>query len=140
MIFLVRHNYLWALSFFLLCLWPVSGKSSTDYTGDLILGYWLFPAKGSSVELYKSGDRYFGRIADVAPMGKQQFGITKNQLLMCDLEFDGEGWSGGKLIHPKTGNRFDVALKMVDSKTIHVTVYKGFRWIGKDFVLTRKQI
>lgn len=137
MVFLRNQTRFGLLSLFLFCL-PVWGKSSVDLTGDQILGYWLFPAKGSSVELYRSGNRYYGRIADVTSTGKQQFGIQKNQLLMSDLVFDGTGWSGGTLIHPRTGNHFDIEIKMVDSQTLSAKVYKGFRWIGKEFVLTRK--
>lgn len=118
-------------------LWPIAVESSTDRTADQILGRWLFPAKGSSVEIYRHGDRYYGRVADVSPVGQHQFGLAKNKLLLSDLAFDGTGWSGGELIHPKTGNRFGVELRLRDSRTLHATVYKGFRWINKEFVLTR---
>lgn len=120
-----------------LLLLPVAVQSSTDRTADQILGRWLFPAKGSSVEIYRSGDRYFGRIADVSPKGQQQFGLTRNKLLLSNLAFDGAGWSGGELIHPKTGNRFSIELRLHDSRTLQATVYKGVRWMNKEFILTR---
>ena len=120
-----------------LLLWPVAGRSSVDHTADQILGRWLFPAKGSSVEIYRSGDRYFGRIADVSLTGQQQFGLVKNKILLSNLLFDGDSWSGGELIHPKTGNHFSIELRLRDSRTLHATVYKGIRWIHKEFVLTR---
>ncbi|MCK8491209.1 MULTISPECIES: DUF2147 domain-containing protein [Spirosoma] len=138
MSFLVFRRYAWASSLLLLCLFPVAGKSSVDHTADQILGYWLFPAKGSSIELYRSGDRYYGRIADVSSVGKDKFGLSKNQLLISDLVFDGNGWSGGELIHPKTGSHFDVEVKMIDSQTLTATVFKGCRWLNKEFILTRK--
>lgn len=132
-----NQGYSWALALFLLVLWPTAGKSSVDSNGDQILGRWLFPAKGSSVEVYKSGDRYFGRIADVSPNGKSQFGVAKNQLLMRNLAFDGTAWTGGELIHPKTGHHFDIELQLRDSQTLTARVYKGFRWLHKEYVLTR---
>ncbi len=135
---LLNQSRLWVLSLFVLMLWPVSGKSSTDHSPDQILGRWLFPAKGSSIDVYRAGDRYFGRIADVSPTGQQQFGLAKNQLLIRNLAFDGSGWSGGELIHPKTGNHFDVELKMRDARTLSATVYKGCRWLHKEYVLTRQ--
>lgn len=131
------QRYFGGLSLLLLFLLPISGKSSTDHSGDQILGRWLFPARGSSVEVYKSGDRYFGRIFDVSPTGKNQFGVAKNQLLMQNLAFDGKGWSGGELIHPKTGNHFDIELQLLNSQTLTARVYKGFKWLHKEYVLTR---
>ncbi|GAB3889733.1 DUF2147 domain-containing protein [Spirosoma agri] len=136
---LLFRNYLWASLFLVLSLWPVPGKSSVDRTADQILGRWLFPGRGSTVELYRVGDRYFGRISDVSPTGKEQFGLTKNQLLISNLAFDGKGWSG-ELIHPKTGNHLNIDVEMVDSRTINATVYKGWRWLNKEFVMTREAL
>lgn len=140
MTLLLRRRYVWVWSLVLLCTWPISGKSSTDHTADQILGRWLFPGRGSTVELYRIGDRYFGRILDVSPRGKQQFGITKNQLLISNLAFDGKGWSGGELIHPKTGDHFDIDVHMVDSQTLTATVYKGWRLLHKEFIMTRESL
>lgn len=121
-------------------LLPAAGWTAADRTGDQILGKWLFPAKGSSVEIYRNGDQYSARIADVATRGVQEFGITKDKLLMKDLTFDGKTWSGGTLIHPRNGMNFDVELHLRDSKTLEARVSKGFRFIGKEFVLTRPEI
>jgi len=118
-------------------LLPTAGGATADHTGDQILGKWLFPAKGSSVEIYRNGNQYFARIADVATRGVQEFGITKDKLLMKNLTFDGSTWSGGKLIHPRNGISFDVELHLLDPKTLEARVSKGFRFIGKEFVLTR---
>ena len=135
---LLNRRHLWALSLLLLLLWPATSHSSTDRTADRILGRWLFPSQGSSVELYRSGDRYFGRVVDASPLGQQQMGLAKNQLIMKNLTFDGRGWSGGELVNPKTGSRFGVELRMSDSRTLTASIYKGFRWLRKEFVLTRQ--
>lgn len=132
-----NQRHLWAALFVSLLLWPASGQSSTDYKGDQILGRWLFPAKGSSVEIYRSGNQYFARIADVAMAGQQQFGITKDKLLMSNLSFDGKNWSGGELIHPRTGTHFSIELELQDARTLNARVYKGLRWLNKEFTLTR---
>lgn len=130
-----RRFWVWVL----ILLLPVTGKSSVDHTADQILGIWEFPGRGSTVELYRTGDRYFGRIADVSPTGQERFGLTKNQLLISNLGFDGNGWSGGELIHPKTGIHFSLEVKMIDSKTLNARIFKGFRWLHKEFVLTREK-
>jgi uncharacterized protein (DUF2147 family) len=134
---LIRNGF-GALSLFILCLLPIPGTSSSDRTADQILGRWLFPSQGSSVELYRSGDRYFGRVVDVSPAGERQMGLVKDQLIMKNLTFDGSAWTGGELINPKTGNRFGVELSMRDSRTLTASIYKGFRWLRKEYVLTRQ--
>ena len=127
------------ITLLLLFLLPAAGWTSADRTGDQILGKWLFPAKGSSVEIYRTGNQYFARIADVAARGVHEFGITKDKLLMKDLTFDGKTWSGGTLIHPRNGMNFNVELQLRDPNTLEAHVSKGFRWIGKEFVLTRPE-
>lgn len=91
------------------------------------------------MEIYRTGDQYFARIADVATRGVKEFGITKDKLLMKDLTFDGKTWSGGTLIHPRNGMNFDVELHLRDAKNLEARVSKGFRFIGKEFVLTRPE-
>ena len=132
------RNLFWALSLLVLSLLPTTGNSSSEHTADQILGRWLFPSQGSSVELYRSGDHYFGRVVDVSSVGEQQMGLVKDQLIMKNLTFDGQAWTGGELINPKTGNRFGVELSMRDSRTLTASIYKGFRWLRKEYVLTRQ--
>jgi uncharacterized protein (DUF2147 family) len=132
-----NQKNVWALSLLLLCLWPASGQSSVDRTADQILGRWQFPGRGSTIDVYRTGDRYYGRIAEVSPTGLKQFGLAKDQLLIINLAYDGKGWSGGELIHPKTGNHLDVEISLRDSKTASAIVYKGWRWLHKEYVLTR---
>lgn len=133
---LPNRTRFWVLSLLLL-LPPLLGNSSTDRTADQILGRWEFPGRGSTIDVYRTGDRYYGRIADVSATGSKNFGLEKNQLLIINLSFDGKGWSGGELIHPRTGNHLDVEISLRDSKTASAIVYKGWRWLHKEYVLTR---
>lgn len=135
---LPNRRHMWALSLLLLVVWPLVGRSSADHTADQILGRWLFPSQGSSIELYRSGDHYFGRVVEVSSTGQKQMGLAKNQLILRNLHFDGQGWSGGELINPKTGHRFGVELRMQDSRTLTASIYKGFHWLRKEYVLTRQ--
>lgn len=135
---LLNRSHLWALGLLLFALSPATGHPLADRTADQIVGRWLFQSQGSSIELYRSGNRYFGRVVEASPVGQQQMGLAKNQLILKNLIFDGHGWSGGELVNPKTGNRFGVELRMRDSRTLTASVYKGFRWLRKEYVLTRQ--
>lgn len=116
---------------------PISGRSSIDRTGDRILGRWLFPTKGSSVDVFRIGDRYFARVAEVDHAGQKNYGLAKDKILISNLAFDGQNWSEGELIHPKTGTHLDVELTMSDPQALTVTIYKGIKFLHKRFVMTR---
>ncbi|GAA4404900.1 hypothetical protein GCM10023187_22770 [Nibrella viscosa] len=122
----------------LLALLSVNGYSVSQ-PADAIVGRWFFPARQSSIELYRSGDRYFGRITEVGGNWKGKFNGTKDQLVLTNLTFNGREWSGGELIHPQTGSRYDVALSMQNPQNVLVTVYKGVRLLHKEYELVREK-
>ncbi len=138
MTLLLPQSRLWLLSLLLLCAWPVPSESSTDRSADQIVGRWLFPSKGSSVDIFRSEGRYFVRVAETDSAGRTNFGLVKDSILISKLTFDGQTWSGGELIHPKTGMHLDVELRMNAPHSITVVVFKGLKFIGKKFVMTRK--
>lgn len=129
----LRRNLAWIA--LVLCL--LLG-ASTDPQADRILGHWLFPTKGSSVTIYRVGQQYFARVTEVDPAGEQNYGLVKETVLIRDLSYDGQGWSGGQLVHPKTGIHLSVEVAMVNSQEITVTVYKGLKLLRRRFNMTRK--
>lgn len=122
----------------LLILLPSSGESSIERSGDILIGRWLFPTRGSSVDVFKSDGRYFARVAEVDNAGVKNYGLEKNKILISNLTFDGKVWTGGELIHPKTGTQLDVELNMADPQRITVTIYKGIKFLHKKFDMTRQ--
>jgi uncharacterized protein (DUF2147 family) len=110
-----------------------------DQPADQLVGRWLFPSGGSSVDIYRQADLYFARVAQVDQAGKQNFGLVKDSLLIHSLRYDGQLWAGGRLIHPKTGIALRVEVEMVQPNTINVTVYKGFKFLNRQFIMTRQQ-
>lgn len=125
---------------FLLVFWPLPGRSSIDQAGDRILGLWLFPTKGSSVDIIKSGDRYFARVVEADEAGQENFGLVKNKVLISNLTYNGHLWSGGELVHPKTGIHLTVEMWLNDSQSLTVMVFKGFKCFHKKFVMTRGSV
>lgn len=119
-----------------LCVLFALSSWSTDRPADVILGRWLFPARQSTVEVYREGGKYFGRIVEVGEA--YQHRVAANQLLFSNLTYNGKEWNGGKLIHPSTGTHYDVAIQVSSAQTINVTVYKGFRCFQKNYQLVRK--
>lgn len=130
---LLHRNPLWLVFFLLLTTGAVSDQQS-----DRLLGHWLFPSRGSSVTIYRTGNRYFARVADVDKAGEKNFGLVKDTVIIRNLTYDGAAWSGGQLIHPKTGMSLSVEVVMDDPQTITVTIYKGIKLLHRKFIMTRK--
>ncbi|UHG93745.1 DUF2147 domain-containing protein [Spirosoma oryzicola] len=110
-----------------------------DQPADQLIGRWQFPSKGSSVDVYRQAGLYFARVAEVDQAGEQNFGLVKDSLLIRNLQYDGELWSKGRLIHPKTGIALNVEIAMVKPNTITVTVYKGLKLFHRKFEMTRQE-
>ncbi|MCX6217059.1 DUF2147 domain-containing protein [Spirosoma sp.] len=127
-----RLHWLIALVFLLM-------GAKADQPADRLIGRWQFPSKGSSVDIYKQGGLYFARVAEVDQAGERNFGLMKDSLLIRSLQYNGEVWGGGRLIHPKTGISLSVEVEMQRPKAIDVTVYKGIKLLHRKFTMTRQE-
>lgn len=132
---LQQHIRAFSILFGLTILFLSSGWTS-NRSADLILGRWLFPARQSTVEVYREGDKYYGRIVDVGEAYKAK--IPENKLLFTNLSYNGKEWNGGKLIHPSTDTKYDVAIQLENPQTLNVTVFKGLRCFQINYKLVRK--
>ena len=113
--------------------------AKADQPADQLLGRWQFPSGGSSVVIFRQSGLYFARVAEVDQAGKQNFGLVKDHLLIRNLRYDGQLWAGGRLVHPKTGIPLRVEVEMVQPNAINVTVYKGFKFLNRQFIMTRQE-
>lgn len=122
----------------LLCLVVTTAGQSTDASADRILGRWLFPKKQTCVEIYRENGRYFGRMAAVSASFASSYGNIKDRVVLTNLSYADNQWKGGTMIHPSSGNKFDVDMHMTNANTLVATVYKGIRFVSKELVLTRQ--
>lgn len=131
---IIYRNSLWTL--LLSFLIP---EVTAAQQADKLIGNWLFPTKGSSVTIYRQGNRYFARVAEVDQAGEENYGLVKGAILIRNLTYDGKDWSGGQLIHPKTGIKLSVEVSMDNPQEVTVMVYKGIKLFHRKFVMTRKE-
>jgi uncharacterized protein (DUF2147 family) len=124
---------------FILCLVVTTVSQSTDAGADRILGRWLFPKKQTCVEIYRENGLYFGRMAEVSASASASYGNIQNKIVLTNLAYADNEWAGGSMIHPSSGARFSVVMRLSDPNTLVATVYKGVRFISKDLVLTRQK-
>ncbi len=122
----------------LLCLVVTTAGQSTDASADRILGRWLFPKKQTCVEIYRENGRYFGRMAAISASCATSYGNIKDQVVLTNLSYAQNQWKGGTMIHPTSGSKFDIELRMTNANTLVATVYKSIRFVSKELVLTRQ--
>lgn len=122
--------------------------------GDKILGIWLSEDKDGKIEIYKSGNKYYGKLI----WGKTMFeadGKTsrkddknadaklrnrnlKDLVILADFTYDDGEYSGGEIYDPKSGKTYRCNMKLEGEK-LDIRGYVGISWFGRTSVWTRAQ-
>lgn len=114
---------------------------------EAIVGEWLTAAKDGKVSIYKTGNKFFGKISwGNKPNSKD----TKNPdqklrdqnliglVILKDFEFDGKDkWEDGTIYDPNNGKTYSCVIKLTDAKTLEVRGYIGISLLGRTEVWTR---
>lgn len=119
---------------------------------DDVVGLWLTHNKDGKIEVYKKGDKYFGKVRWGVTIYDKDGNLTKDVKnpdkslreqtilglnVLKNFTFDGKGtWEGGSVYDPTTGKTYKCLLKVKNGK-LHVTGYVGFSWIGKTVVWSK---
>lgn len=122
---------------------------------DKILGNWLSEEKDGRIEIYKTGDKYFGKLvwgkdlveADGKTPVKGRTD-TKNSdpnlrsrpilglVLLTNFTYKDGEWSGGKIYDPKSGKTYSCTMKLKGDK-LEIRGYVGISMFGRTTVWTR---
>lgn len=121
---------------------------------DAVLGVWKNGEGTGMVQIYKKGDKYFGRIVwlKVAnnPDGTPRTDINnpdeklrsrplKGLENLRDFQFAGDNkWHEGRIYDPKNGNDYACEMKLVDENTLEVRGYIGVSLFGRTDVWKRQ--
>ena len=106
--------------FIFLVLLPITSLFSAPKANDII-GIWLNPDGNRKMEIYKEGDKYFGKIVwlkdseDKAKVG---------DIVLKNFSFNGEEWEGDIYIAQKKRDLFGT-IEMDDSNTINISASVG---------------
>jgi uncharacterized protein (DUF2147 family) len=127
----------------ILFLSPVLKLSAQDFSADDILGVWLNEDKDAHVEIYKEGNKYFGKIVWLKnpiddETGKPKLD-NKNEdeslqsrpvmglLLLKDFVFDGDDeWEDGEIYDPKSGKTYSCYMEFPDEDNKNNLKIRGF--------------
>lgn len=127
-----------------------------DANPDAILGKWNDAKKEGVFEIYRDGDRFFGRIAglktEVYPPGDPEAGKKKHDrenpdpalrsrdmmglVFLKDFRFEEDKYVGGTIYNPESGKTYKCKMH-VEGDTLHVRGYIGVSFLGKTEHWTR---
>lgn len=128
----------------------VSGQT---FNADDILGVWLNEDKDAHVEVYKEGDKYFGKIVwlkfpndevtgkpkvdDENPDENLQNEPVLGLVLLKDFVFDEDEWDSGTIYDPKNGKTYDCYMVLKDEDNLKIRGYIGITLLGRTTYWTR---
>lgn len=126
---------------------------TTSENPDAVVGTWLNGTKKGHIQIYKQGNKYFGKLAfltepnDAAgkpkldtknPDAKLRSRALLNLNLMNDFVFDGDKeWEDGKIYNPEDGKTYSCYMKLSNPNTLMVRGYVMIKAIGKSQTWTR---
>ncbi len=121
-------------------------NSAFSQKADDILGVWLSGSKKAHVEIYKQGDKFYGKIVwlrdPLDDQGKPK--VDKNNPdkgkktvpliglnLLKGFEFDEDEWEDGTIYDPENGKTYSCVITLKDKNTMNVRGYIGISMIGR---------
>ena len=126
--------------------------SAFAQSADAVKGIWMNEAKDVKVEIYKTGDKYAGKVIWTKDMyeadGKTLKKDSKNPkeslrsrtILNLDIltgfSFDDGSWTGGEIYDPKSGKTYDSKMK-IKGGNLEIRGYVGSPMFGKTTTWTK---
>ena len=112
--------------------------------GDKVLGTWLNEEKDGKIEIYKSGNKYFGKLVfdgssrtDIKnPDPKLRSRKLQDLVLLTNFTYDDGEWEGGKIYDPKSGKTYSCIMKF-KGNILQIKGYIGITLLGRTTVWTK---
>lgn len=132
----------------LVCLAFISLQGFAQDNPDACLGTWLTGSKKGHVQIYKQGDRYFGKIIwlkepNDPATGKPKLD-TKNSdtqkksrpilgmVNLSNFKYDGDNvWEEGKIYDPENGKEYSCKMRLINPNQLDVRGYIGVSLLGR---------
>lgn len=138
-----------------LTLGIVAIAAHAQQSASAILGKWLSESGKAKIEVFESGNRYYGKIVWLkTPLDEQgKPKVDKNNpdpnerghhimglLLVKSLEFDGQNtWHNGTIYDPENGKNYSCKITLNNEGNLDIRGYIGLSMIGRTTVWKRTE-
>ncbi|MBB2149135.1 DUF2147 domain-containing protein [Pedobacter gandavensis] len=136
----------------LLLLFTAISFSGFSQTSDAILGQWVNSSGEAHIDIFKKGDRFFGKIVWLKEP-KDDKGNPKLDIknpadnlkarpvlgleMLKDFVYDKGKWVDGTIYDPKVGKNYSCNMSLKSNGDLNVRGYIGFSLIGRTDVWKR---
>ncbi|KEO73914.1 DUF2147 domain-containing protein [Anditalea andensis] len=118
---------------------------------DAIVGTWYNTEKDAKVEIFKEGNRFYGKIVWLQePTENNRPKVDKNNAdkskrdrpimgmrLLNDFQYKSGTWEEGTIYDPKNGKTYSATIKKKNENTLEVRGFVGISLIGRTVEWTR---
>jgi uncharacterized protein (DUF2147 family) len=131
---------------FVIILMSLQNLSAQKVNKDAVVGEWLAETKDGRVQIYKVGEKFFGKVVwgkdgglkDVNnpdPKMKEQNII--GSVILKDFDFTGKIWENGTVYDPNNGKTYSCTMKIPDANTLVLRGFVGISLLGRSTTWTR---
>ncbi|PWS30353.1 DUF2147 domain-containing protein [Pedobacter paludis] len=136
---------------FLMLLFVAISYNAIAQNKDAIVGKWLNPSGEGQIEIYKKGDKYYGKLAWLKEPnlnGKPKLdannpaeNLKKRPLLnleiLKDFVYDEGKWTDGTIYDPKSGKTYSCNMTLKGNDVLNVRGYVGISLLGRSETFRR---
>jgi len=118
---------------------------------DTIVGKWLNASGEGQIEVYKKGDKYYGKLAWLKepnlngkpkmdsknPTASLQSRPLLNLEILKDFVFEDGKWTDGTIYDPKSGKTYSCNISLKGNDVMNVRGYIGISLLGRSEAFKR---
>lgn len=132
--------------FFIVVLLSLQSLSAQKVNKDAIVGEWLSENKDGRVQVYKVGEKFFGKVVwgkdgsrkDVNnPDAKLKEQNIIGSVILKNFDFTGKVWEEGTIYDPNNGKTYSCTMKIPDANTLTIRGFIGISLLGRSTTWTR---
>lgn len=129
-------SFLSSAAFLVIVMFNAQAQSDADG----ILGEWISPTKDGRILIYKTNNKYFGKITwgtggsgtddnnpDPALRSRKVIGME----ILRNFVFDDGEWIDGTIYDPRDGKTYSCKLTLGDNNSLNIRGYVGISLFGR---------
>ena len=116
---------------------------------DEVLGEWFTSDKKGVILIYKTGNKYFGKVIKGNDENAEKFDVNNPDpskrkqtrvglVILKNFVYDDEEWEDGTIYDPNNGKTYSCVMELDGPNKLEITGYIGFTFFGRTEVWTRK--
>jgi uncharacterized protein (DUF2147 family) len=134
------------IGIFVIILLSLQNLSAQKVNKDAVVGEWLAETKDGRVQIYKVGEKFFGKVVWGKDGGRKDVNNPDPKLkeqniigsvILKDFDFTGKIWENGTVYDPNNGKTYSCTMKIPDANTLVLRGFVGISLLGRSTTWTR---